>query len=410
MTTDTGPLVGVRVLDLSRVLAGPWASQVLADFGAEVIKVEQPGVGDATRTWGPPWIKDAAGAPFEAAYHHCANRGKRAVAIDFSRPEGQDLIRRLAVTSDLALENYLPGTLARFGLDHEHLARVNPRLITCSITGFGQDGPLARKAAYDVMIQAMGGLMSVTGLPEGEPGAGPLKVGVAISDLMTGMYAVSALLAALHWRERTGQGQHIDLALMDTQVAWLANIAMNYLVSGAVPGRIGNANPNIVPYQAFATADGHLLLAVGTDPQFLALCRVLGRPDLAVDARFATNAARVEHRGALVPALAEVLRARSTATWVAMLEEAGIPCGPVQDLAAVFAHPQVQHRGLRLDLPHPVVGSVPSVANPVHFAATPVTYRGASPPLGWHTREVLGELGLSSEEIDRLAAAGVVGV
>ena len=408
--TSAGPLTGVRVLDLSRVLAGPWASQVLADFGADVIKVEQPGIGDATRTWGPPWLTDADGQPFEAAYHHCANRGTRAVAIDFSRPEGQDLVRRLAAVSDLALENYLPGTLARHGLDHDSLARLNPRLITCSITGFGQDGPLARKAAYDVMIQAMGGLMSVTGLPDGEPGAGPLKVGVAISDLMTGMYAVSALLAALHWRERTGQGQHIDLALMDTQVAWLANIAMNYLVSGAVPGRIGNTNPNIVPYQAFTTADGHLLLAVGTDPQFRALCRELGRPELATDARFATNAARVGHRGALVPVLAEVFQTRGTAAWVAALEAVGIPCGPVQDLAAVFAHPQVQHRGLRLDLPHPVAGSVPSVANPVHFGATPVTYRGASPPLGWHTREVLGELGLPAEEIDRLAEAGVVGV
>ncbi len=406
----SGPLGQLRVLELSRVLAGPWAGQVLADFGAEVIKVEQPGAGDSTRSWGPPWVRDPDGAPLDAAYFHATNRGKRSVVLDLKHPRGLELARGLAARSDVVLENFRVGTAARLGLGWEDLSALNPGLIYCSISGFGQDGPRARDPAYDIMIQAMGGLMSVTGLPEGAPGAGPMKVGVAIADLMTGMYAVSAILAALHWRERTGQGQHIDLALLDTQVAWLANQSMNYLVGGTPPGRFGNANPNIVPYQAFATTDGHVLLAVGTDGQFRALCLEAGLEALSDDPRFATNPARVAHREALIELLTPAFAGRPAQAWLEALARVGVPCGPVNDLAAVFADPQVVHRGLRLDLPHPLAGTVPSVANPVRFGATPVEHGAAGPPLGWHTDEVLTELlGLGPEQLDGLRHGGVIG-
>ncbi len=405
----SGPLSKLRVLDLSRVLAGPWATQVLADQGAEVIKVERPGEGDGTRAWGPPWVRTPGGEPLDAAYFHAANRGKRSVTIDLGRPEGRALVRRLAAHSDVLVENFRVGTMARWGLGYDDLREPCPGLVYCSISGFGQDGPCAHQPAYDAMIQAVGGLMSITGQPDGASGAGPAKVGVAIADLMTGMYAVSAILAALHHRDRTGEGQHVDLALLDTQVAWLANQAMNFLVSGQAPSRLGTAHPNIVPYQAFATADGHLLLAVGSDAQFAAFCKAAGVPELSTDSRFRTNQARVEHRVDLLAVLEPVLRRRDTASWLAILERSRVPCGPINDLADVFDHPQVQHRGLRLELPHPQAGTVPSVAHPARFSATPVSYGAAAPPLGQDTEAVLGELlDLDEAALATLRAKGVV--
>lgn len=404
-------LQGVRVLDLSRILAGPWATQVLADFGAEVIKIERPGVGDDTRGWGPPFLASEDGSPTrESAYYLGANRGKRSLAIDFTTAEGQRLVRALAGRSDVLVENYKVGGLAKYGLDHASLQAVNPRLVYCSITGFGQDGPYAHRAGYDAAIQAIGGLMSITGEPDGVPGGGPQKVGVAVADLMTGMYAVSAILAALRHAERTGQGQHIDLALLDTQVAWLANQAMNHLVGGTVPGRQGTSHPNIVPYQVMPAADGHFMLAVGNDAQFARFCAVLDEPGLATDPAYATNAARVANREVLVPLLAERLARRPAAEWLAALEQATVPCAPVNRIDQVFADPQVQARGLRVDLPHPQAGSVPGVANPVRFSATPVRYGRAAPLLGEHSRQVLQDvLGLDEAEVARLRDAGVVG-
>lgn len=404
----TGPLSHVRVLDLSRVLAGPWASQTLADLGATVIKVEHPDRGDDTRSWGPPFATAAdGGTPAESAYFLAANRGKRSVAINFERNEGQDLVRRLAAGCDVVIENFKAGGLARYGLDYDRLRTVNPRLIHCSITGFGQDGPRRDQAGYDFMIQGTGGLMSLTGEPEGMP----VKVGVAVTDVFTGLYAVIAIQAALAHRDRTGQGQHIDLALLDVQVAVLANQAMNYLVSGTTPRRLGNAHPNIVPYQAFATADGHLILAVGNDGQFARFAAVADHPEWADDPRFATNPARVAHRAVLVPAVADAIHARPTRFWLDQLGTVGVPCGPINDLAAVFDDPQVQARGLRLDLPHPVAGTVPSVANPIRFSETPIAYDRAPPILGADTRAVLGQdLGLDADTIAALLAARVIGI
>ena len=395
-----GPLTGIRVLDLSRILAGPWATQVFADYGAEVIKVERPGHGDDTRQWGPPYLADRDGAPTgESAYYLGANRGKRSVTIDISRPEGQAIVRRLAAESDVVVENFRVGALARYGLDHAALSAVNPRLVYCSISAFGQDGPLRDGPGYDAMIQAMGGLMSITGPPE-EEGGRPQKVGVAIADIMTGMYAVTAVLAALLERERSGEGQYIDLALLDAQVAWLANQNMNYLVGGSPPRRQGTAHPNIVPYQAFATRDSYIMIAVGNDRQFAAFARLLGHPDWADDPGFATNAARVAHRGTLVPLIEQALAGATTAEWRRRFGEAGIPCGPINDLAEVFAEPQVQHRGMRFDLPHPLAGTVPMVANPARYSRTPLEYRQAPPLLGEHTDEVLGEvLGVDAEAL-----------
>lgn len=385
-------LAGLKVLDLSRVLAGPWAGQLLADLGADVVKVERPGAGDDTRAWGPPFLKDAEGRDTsEAAYFLCANRNKRSIAIDFTRPEGQQQVRALAARADVLIENFKVGGLAAYGLDYASLQALNPRLVYCSVTGFGQDGPYATRAGYDFMIQGLGGLMSVTGRADGEQGAGPVKVGVALTDVLTGLYASNAILAALAERERSGLGQYIDLALLDVQVACLANQALNYLSTGQAPSRLGNAHPNIVPYQDFPTADGDLILTVGNDNQFRKFCVAAGHPEWADDSRFSTNAARVAHRTELVPLIRQVTVFRTTAEWVALLEQAGVPCGPVNDLAAVFADPQVQARGLQLRMPHPQSGHVDLVANPIRFSRTPVTYRRPPPLLDQHADEVLAD-------------------
>jgi crotonobetainyl-CoA:carnitine CoA-transferase CaiB-like acyl-CoA transferase len=411
MRNDSATALGhLRVLDLSRVLAGPWASQVLADLGAEVIKVERPGAGDDTRGWGPPYLRDGRGEDTaESAYFAAANRGKRSIALDLSRPEGQDVVRRLAARSDVLLENFKVGALTRLGLGYADLAEANPRLVYCSITGFGQTGPYRHRAGYDLVVQGMGGLMSVTGAPDGEPGAGPMKVGVAVADVMTGMYAATAVLAALVHRDRTGRGQHIDLSLLDVQVAMLANQAASFLATGRPPGRLGNTHPSIVPYQAFATRDGHVILAVGNDLQFARFCDVAGRPDLAADPRFATNACRVVNRALLVPVLEAILLDRPSRAWTEALEAAGVPCGPVNDLAQVFEDPQVIHRELRVELPHPVAGAVPVVRSPIRLSGTPVVHRDPPPVLGQHSRQVLAELlGMTDEEIQALRVSGVV--
>ena len=402
----SGALSHVRVLDLSRVLAGPWASQALADLGAEVIKVERPGTGDETRGWGPPWLRDAHGHETRAsAYFASANRAKKSIAVDLARPEGQAIVRRLAQRADVLLENYKVGALARHGLGYEQLAAENPRIVYCSITGFGQSGPYRGRAGYDLLIQGMGGLMSITGEADGEP----VKVGVAVTDVLTGMYAATAVLAALVHRDRSGRGQHIDLALLDVQIAMLANQAQSYLVTGRAPGRLGNAHPSIVPYQAFATSDGHIVLAIGNDGQFARFCEVAGRPELARDPRFATNASRVQHRGELVAALAPILAARGAADWVGALEAAGVPCGPINDLAQVFEDPHVRHRGVRVEVPDPRCGTVPVVASPIRLSETPVRYDTPPPALGQHTREVLvGILGMDEAQVDALLERGVI--
>tara|TARA_R110001583_G_C5600293_1_gene404475 strand:+ start:105 stop:1325 length:1221 start_codon:yes stop_codon:yes gene_type:complete len=405
-----GALSHIRVLDLSRILAGPWAGQMLADLGADVIKVERPGAGDDTRSWGPPYLKDEAGENTSvAAYYLCANRNKRSITIDITCAEGQALVKKLAAASDVVIENFKLGGLAQYGLDYASLKVVNPRLVYCSITGFGQDGPYAPRAGYDFLIQGLGGLMSLTGHPDGEEGGGPMKVGVALTDILTGLYATNAIQAALAWRERSGEGQFIDMALLDVQVACLANQAMNYLTTGSNPKRLGNAHPNIVPYQDFPTADGYMILAIGNDGQFARFCAEAGQPELAADARYATNRARVENRASLIPALKRLTIERSTADWIAALEAKAVPCGPINTLADVFADPQVQARGLKVDMPHPVAGSVSLVANPMRFSATPVEYRSAPPALGEHTGQILQEtLGLSGAEIDGLRSAGVI--
>ncbi|WP_213361386.1 CaiB/BaiF CoA transferase family protein [Brachymonas denitrificans] len=383
------PLTGIRVLDLSRVLAGPWASQILGDLGADVVKVERPGSGDDTRAWGPPWLKDADGQPTrESAYFLCTNRNKRSITVDMASPEGQQTLRDLAAKADIVLENFKTGGLQQYGLDYASLNAINPRLIYCSITGFGQSGPYAARPGYDFLIQAMGGLMSITGVPDDEAGAGPQKVGVALTDILTGLYATIGILAALQERNRSGLGQHIDTALLDVQVATLANQASNYLVGGVVPRRMGNAHPSIVPYQTFPTADSDMILAVGNDGQFARFCLVAGHPEWAQDERFATNPQRVRHRAELIPLLRQTTVMRTTAEWVSALEQADVPCGPVNRLDQVFADPQVQARGIRVDLPHPL-GTVSTVASPVRLSATPVQYRRPPPLVGQHTEEVL---------------------
>jgi crotonobetainyl-CoA:carnitine CoA-transferase CaiB-like acyl-CoA transferase len=408
--TTPAALAGVRVLDLSRVLAGPWAGQLLADLGADVVKVERPIAGDDTRAWGPPWLDDGDGrSTGESAYYLSANRNKRSVTIDLGLPEGRQLVRRLAAKADILIENFKLGGLRQYGLDYDSLREMNPGLIYCSITGFGQTGPYAARAGYDFLIQGMGGLMSLTGHPDGAPDAGPLKVGVALTDVMTGLYASNAILAALAHRERSGQGQYIDLALLDVQIACLANQAASYLVGGVVPGRMGNAHPAIVPYQDFPTADGHMIIAVGNDGQFANLCRVLERPEWAADARYASNPQRVRHRDELVEQIRTVTTGRDTGAWVALMEAAGVPCGPINTLDRVFADPQVQARGLHIDLPHPLAGSVPLVANPIRMSATPVQYRSAPPTLGQHTDEVLAAwLDLAPPELAALRQDQVV--
>ncbi|KPX25825.1 L-carnitine dehydratase/bile acid-inducible protein F [Pseudomonas syringae pv. delphinii] len=405
-----GALSHIRVLDLSRVLAGPWAGQILADLGADVIKVERPGCGDDTRAWGPPFLQDAAGHnTTEAAYYLSANRNKQSVTIDFTRPEGQKLVKQLAAKSDIVIENFKVGGLAAYGLDYASLKAINPRLIYCSITGFGQSGPYATRPGYDFMIQALGGLMSLTGLPEGEEGAGPVKVGVALTDILTGLYSTTAILAALAHRDQSNVGQHIDMALLDVQVACLANQAMNYLTTGVAPGRLGNAHPNIVPYQSFPTADGDLILTVGNDSQFRKFAEVAGQSHWAGDPRFLTNTLRVAHRAELIPLIRQVTVFKATAQWVAALEAVGVPCAPVNDLAQVFADPHVVARGLAIELPHALGGKVPQVASPIRLSETPVEYRRAPPMLGEHTAVVLEELlGLGGDEVASLRAAGVL--
>ncbi len=412
------PLAGVRVLDLSRVLAGPWCTQTLADLGADVVKIERPmrngSGGDDTRGWGPPFLRDREGHDTaEAAYYLGTNRNKRSVTVDIARAEGQALIRRLALHSDVFVENFKVGDMTRYGLDSASLLALNPRLVYCSITGFGQTGPYRDRAGYDYAVQGMGGLMSVTGpsrqeIADDAPGGGPQKVGVAVADLFTGMYATTAILAALRHRDLTGQGQAIDMALLDTQVAMLANLGANYLVTGVAPQRAGNAHQNIVPYQVFEVADGHMILAVGNDGQFAKFCEVAGCPELALDPRFVRNADRVRHRAVLVPLLAEVMRARAKTDWLGALEAAKVPCGPINDLAEVFADPQVRFRGMTVELPHPLAEQVRLVASPMKFSATPVQYRRPPPLLGEHTDEVLAEAGLGSDEVAALRAAGVV--
>jgi len=405
-----GALSHIRVLDLSRVLAGPWAGQILADLGAEVIKVERPGNGDDTRAWGPPFLKDADGEnTSEAAYYLSANRNKQSVTIDFTRPEGQKLVRELAGKSDIVIENFKVGGLAAYGLDYESLKAINPQLIYCSITGFGQTGPYAKRAGYDFMIQGLGGLMSLTGRPEGDEGAGPVKVGVALTDILTGLYSTTAILAALAHRDQGGSGQHIDMALLDVQVACLANQAMNYLTTGTAPQRLGNAHPNIVPYQDFPTADGDFILTVGNDSQFRKFAEVAGQSHWADDPRFLTNKLRVANRAQLIPLIRQATVFKTTAQWVSELEVAGVPCGPINNLAQVFADPQVQARGLAISLPHALGGSAPSVASPIRLSETPVEYRYAPPLLGEHTSEVLqAVLGLDPAEVCRLRQAGVL--
>lgn len=405
-----GALSHIRVLDMSRILAGPWAGQMLADLGADVIKIERPERGDDTRSWGPPWMPVADDERGEAAYYLCANRNKRSLALDITSPQGQEIIRSLAAQSDILLENYKVGSLKKYGLDYDSLKAVNPKLIYCSITGFGQDGPYAKRAGYDFLIQAMSGLMSITGEKDGRPGAGPQKVGVALTDVLTGMYATTGVLAALAAREQTGEGQYIDVALMDVQVACLANQAMNYLVSGNSPTRLGNAHPNIVPYQSFETSDGYMILAIGNDDQFAKFCQEAGQPQLAEDGRFVSNAQRVANREALVALLEPLVRKRTTADWIAALEARSVPCGPINSIGEAFDDPQIKARQMKIDIPHPtaVSGRSPSVANPLKMSGTPITYDNPAPMLGEHTRKILEETGLSEEQIENLLAKGVI--
>ena len=405
-----GPLSHIRVLDLSRVLAGPWCGQNLADLGAEVIKLERPGAGDDSRAFGPPWLKDRNGADTkESAYFASANRGKKSVTVNLSKPGGQDIVRGLARQSDVLIENYKVGDLARYGLGYEDLKKINPRIIYCSVTGFGQTGPYRERPGYDFMIQGMGGVMSITGERDDLPGGGPQRVGIPIADIMTGMYATVAICAALTHREKSGAGQHLDLALLDTQVGVLANQGMNYLATGEAPGRIGNAHPNIVPYQPFRTKDGDVILACGNDNLFSKFCEVAGCQHLARDPRFSTNSKRVENRDAITSLLAEIFRKRTTQEWCDALEAAGVPNGPINNLKQVFEEPQVAARGMRIELEHPLAGKVPLIASPMKFSGTPLEHKTPPPILGEHTSEVLRDLlQLDDAAIAKLRAEGVI--
>ena len=404
-------LEGIRVLDLSRVLAGPWCSQNLADLGAEVIKVERPGAGDDTRGWGPPFLKAADGTDTEdSAYYLAANRGKRSITLDLGTEAGREAACSLARASDVVIENYKVGTLARYGLDYASLAAINPRLVYCSITGFGQTGPWSHRAGYDFIIQGLGGLMSVTGEADERPGGGPQKVGVAVADLSTGLYATHAILAALFWRERSGQGQHIDMALLDVQVAMTANMSSNFLHSGVPPRRWGNAHPNLVPYQTFRAADGWIIVAVGNDGQWRRFCEIGGQAALADDPRFQRVRDRVRNREALLPLLEEMVSRFSSVHWIEAMEAAGVPCGPINDLQQVFENPQVRARGMRVDLNRPDAGAVRLVANPIKASRTPPTYRLPPPRLGEHTEAVLADvLGWDAARIAAARAAGALG-
>jgi crotonobetainyl-CoA:carnitine CoA-transferase CaiB-like acyl-CoA transferase len=405
-----GPLSNICVIDLSRVLAAPWAAQNLADLGAEVIKVERPGKGDDSRAFGPPWLLDKEGRETgESAYFSCTNRGKKSITLDISRPEGQRIVRELAAQCDVLLENYKFGDLDRYGLGYADLSKINPRLIYCSVTGFGQTGPYRERPGYDFMVQGMAGLMSVTGERDDLPGGGPQKAGIPIADIMTGMYASIAVCAALAHRAESGAGQHLDLALFDTQVAVLANQAANYLATGVPPGRLGNAHPNIVPYQTFRTADGEMILACGNDKMFRTFCGVANCRELADDSRFVTNGKRVENRAALTGILNRIMAGRTTRDWVEALEAAGVPNGPINNLEQVFEEPQAIARALRMELPHPVAGSVSLVRNPMRFSATPLEYTVPPPTLGQHTDEILrGVLGKNDAEIAKLRSDGVL--
>ena len=405
-----GPLSHLRVLDLSRVLAGPWAGQNLADLGAEVIKVERPKAGDDSRAYGPPWIKDRDGRDTrDSAYFTCANRGKKSITVDLASKAGQALVRELALKCDVLLENYKFGDLARYGLGYEDLAKLSPRLIYCSVTGFGQTGPQRQHPGFDFMIQGMGGMMSVTGEPDGAPGGGPQRAGVPVADIITGMYASIAICAALANRAETGKGQHLDLALLDSQIALLAYQNTNYFATGTPPKRIGNLHPNIVPYQPFRTRDGDIIVACGNDNLYRKLCEAAGCRPLANDPRFATNGKRVENRVELTRLLQDVFFGRTTTEWIEVLEAAGVPNGPINNVAQVFEEPQVKARGIRMKLPHPVAGEVDSVASPMRFSGTPLSFERAPPLLGQHTDEVLrGLLGKSDAELVRLRADGVV--
>jgi crotonobetainyl-CoA:carnitine CoA-transferase CaiB-like acyl-CoA transferase len=416
MSDKPAALPHIKVLDLSRVLAGPWCTQILADLGADVVKIERPGSGDDTRHWGPPFLKDAEGKDTEhAAYYTCANRNKRSITVDIAKPEGQALIRQLAEQSDVLVENFKVGGLAHYGLDYASLKRVNPRLIYCSVTGFGQDGPYAERAGYDLMVQAMSGMMSITGRPDEVPGGGPQRVGVALTDIFTGVYAATAILAALEVRHRTGAGQHIDMSLLDVGMAILANQAGGFLNTGKVPQRQGNSHPSLVPYQDMPTQDGAMLLAIGNDGQFARFCEVAGHPALAQDARYATNPQRVAHREELVPQLMAITRTRSTAEWIAALEHHAVPCGPINDIGQAFADAQVRSRGLAIEQPRSdkarAAEGVPvirSVASPLRLSATPPVLHRAPPALGEHTDEVLAELGLDAARVAALRSAGIV--
>ena len=424
MTTPTptaGALAGIKVLDLSRVLAGPWCTQILADLGADVVKVERPGAGDDTRHWGPPFLKDAEGNDTtQASYYTACNRNKRSVTIDMATAEGQALIRQMAQGADILVENFKVGGLKQYGLDYESLHALNPRLIYCSVTGFGQDGPYAERAGYDLMIQAMTGMMSITGRPDGEPGGGPLRVGVALTDLFTGVYASTAILAALNVRDNasngTGRGQHIDMSLLDVGMAILANQAAGFLATGKAPTRQGNSHPSLAPYQDFPTRDGAMLLAIGNDGQFQRFCAAAGQPQWASDPRFATNTLRVKHRADLIPAMEAVTRTRTTAEWITLLEDKAVPCGPINTIAQAFDDAQVKARGLAVALPRWADGDtaqdgvqqITGVASPLRLSANPPVLRNAPPALGQHTDEVLREMGLDAARIAALRAQGVV--
>ncbi|PUA16334.1 CaiB/BaiF CoA-transferase family protein [Glaciimonas sp. PCH181] len=405
----SGPLSHIKVLDLSRILAGPWSGQVLADLGADVIKVERPLVGDDTRSWGPPFLNDSEGKPTrESGYYLSANRGKRSVTVDLNTADGQHIIRTLAAKSDILLENYKVGTLAKFGLGYAELKALNPGLIYCSVTGFGQTGPKAEHAAYDFMIQAMGGLMSVTGERDDLPGGGPQKVGVPIVDLMTGMYTSVAVLAALARRAQTGLGDYIDIGMLDVMVGSIANQGMNYLVSGKTPKRAGNKHPNIQPQDVFACADGHIVLVVGNDGQFAKFCQVIDRPDWVNDERFASNSARVRNQQSLLPMIADILQQKSMTVWAGLLDQAGVPSSPINTIPQVLEDEQVKHREMLIQIPHPTAGSVPQLRSPMRFSEAALTFDRAPPLLGQHTNEVLSELGFDQQQIASWAGAGTI--
>ncbi|MEJ7931638.1 CaiB/BaiF CoA-transferase family protein [Ramlibacter sp. AN1015] len=400
----------IKVLDLTRVLAGPWGTQILADMGAEVIKIERPGAGDDLRGWGPPFLKDPEGKDTsDAAYFLSANRGKKSVTLDIATAEGQEIVRRLARDADVLVENYKVGTLSRYGLGHEDLRTLNPRLVYCSVTGFGQSGPYAHLPGYDYIFQGMGGLMSITGLPDDEPGGGPLKTGIPITDIVTGIYAATAILAALEHRHVSGEGQHIDISLLDCLVNVTSCAAMNYFLSGHIPQRLGNGHSNMVPYQVFRCREGDIIVAIGNDTQYATFCKLIGRPDLASDPRFESPAQRSRNRELLVPQVAEAMLRKTMAEWVALLEPSNVPCGPINDLRQVFEDPQVQHRGLKVTLPHACGVQSPAVASPIRYSATPIRYGSAAPTIGQHTEQVLREqVGLTEEQIAKMRELHVV--